>query len=92
MYEGILKNEGKKVEEPYAFGYAYNEVITNKRTRADFILKFAIPCMVEDLNLEEFAFNYAIMQILSHENVKHEFIEYFFSGNWIKVEDETETD
>ena len=90
MYEGILKNEGKKVAEPYAFGYAYNEVMTNEKEKTDFIHRFAIPYMVDALKLEDFAFNYVILQILSQENVKHEFVEWFYSGNWIKVDDETD--
>lgn len=92
FYEKIKReqteNEVVRVDEPYAFGYALNDITNSKMSKEDFIHKFAVPLMVETLTLEEFAFNYAINEILSKANVKEEFIEWFYSGNWIKVEED----
>ena len=90
MYKGIFTNEGKEVAEPYAFGYAYNELLNNEQAKRYFIEYFAVPHMVDELKLEDFAYQFTVMQILSQENVKQEFVDYFFSGNWIKVEDEND--
>lgn len=38
---------------------------------------------------EEKAFEYALRRVSSNKGTdKKEFIEWFYSGNWIKVEDE----
>ncbi len=38
------------------------------------------------------ALGYALSRVLEDENQKQEFIEWFYSGNWVKVEEESETD
>ena len=37
---------------------------------------------------EDMALGYALSRVLEDENQKQEFIEWFYSGNWIKVEEE----
>lgn len=39
---------------------------------------------------EEDAFDYALSHIMSDPNEKEEFIEWFFSGNWVKKDMEDE--
>ena len=39
---------------------------------------------------EEDAYAYALDQITNNEKEKQEFIEWFFSGNWIKVKEDEE--
>ena len=41
---------------------------------------------------EDMAFGYALIQVIENEEQKQEFIEWFYSGNWVKVKDEPETD
>lgn len=93
-YEKIKKdgteNEVTNVTEDKAFNHAMNEVFLNKKQKTEFIHKFAVPLMVEQFNLEELAFKFAICEINEKPNVKHEFIEYFYSGNWIRVEEDEE--
>lgn len=40
---------------------------------------------------EDMALEYALSRVLEDENQKQEFLEWFFSGDWIKV-GESETD
>lgn len=40
----------------------------------------------------EDAYVYALECVLNSEEDKKEFIEWFYSGNWVKVENESETD
>lgn len=39
---------------------------------------------------EKFCFGYALNRILSNKEEKQEFIEWYYSGNWIKIEKEGE--
>lgn len=39
---------------------------------------------------ENFCFGYAIDRILSNKEEKKEFIEWYYSGNWIKINKEGE--
>lgn len=39
---------------------------------------------------EENAFDYALEQIKNNEKEKQEFIEWFYSGNWIEKDTEEE--
>ena len=39
---------------------------------------------------ENFCFGYAIDRILSNKEEKREFIEWYYSGNWIKINKEGE--
>lgn len=34
------------------------------------------------------ALGYALSRVLEDENQKQEFIEWFYSGNWVKVEED----
>lgn len=35
---------------------------------------------------KEYCFGYALDRILNNEGEKKEFIEWFYSGNWIKID------
>ena len=37
---------------------------------------------------ESEAFDYALKRVLSNEEEKAEFVEWYYSGNWIETEDE----
>ena len=38
----------------------------------------------------EYAFGYALDRVLNDEEQQKEFVEWFYSGNWTKVEEDTE--
>ena len=40
---------------------------------------------------EDYSFGYALERILNDKSEKKEFIEWFYSGNWIKVNEGDET-
>ncbi len=42
--------------------------------------------------IEEDAFDYALEQIKNNPEEKKEFIEWFYSGNWIKKDNPTENE
>jgi len=45
-----------------------------------------ICCEKGNIVQEEFCFGYALNRILDNELEKNEFIEWYYSGNWIKID------
>lgn len=37
---------------------------------------------------EDFALGYALQRVMQSEEEQKEFVEWFFSGNWVKKDDE----
>lgn len=67
-YEGVCRENGKSIYEEEAFDYALSEM-SNKEEQEDY--KF---CHGVDFN----------ESALNNEEARKEFVEWFFSGNWIR--------
>ena len=68
-YRGVCSEKGKFVEEADAFEYALQETRNSKKEQTDFLR-----CFGEEFN----------QSALADEEFKQEFVEWFFSGNWIR--------
>ena len=74
-YLGVCSEEGKRVDETESFEYALKEIRNSKEVQADYVR-----CHGEEFDETK----------LNDEETKREFVEWFFSGCWIEMEDEEE--
>lgn len=74
-YMGICSERGKRVEEDDAFEYALKETRKSKEVQADFVR-----CFGEEFDKIR----------LTEEETKQEFVEWFFSGNWLERDEESD--
>ena len=78
MFKGIAENYGKVVLQKDAFSYALERVLTHGKDRQAFCKEFpqiGLKYLANDDNLEEF---------------KHDLVEWFYSGNWVYKNEESE--
>ena len=75
-YKSLDKaNKGEIVHEEDAFDYAWDKVSNSEEEQTDFLR-----CFGED-------FSTMASTIISDEEAKDDFVEWFFSGNWLEVEE-----
>ena len=78
MFKGVAENYGKNISSKDAFSYALERVFTNPKDTREFCKEFPqfnIKILADDCQLAEF---------------KHDLVEWFYSGNWIYKNEESE--